>query len=154
VCLRQAFRWFLIQVKRFPLIIIVMFNTYTSTHVCSLRGCCCCCCIVLFHIFLHNLFPFSHPFFPVGLGIGQVFVTADPKAATTFQFFGQRNDVKIKKTNLSLVPTKRRIHTGTTGLVGTIQFTKESLIPLLVNAVLKTIKTWDHGGRRDTMRRT
>jgi hypothetical protein len=100
-------------------------------------------------VFFHNLFPFSHPFFPIRLGIGQVFVTTNTKAATTCQFFGQWNDVKIKKTNLSLVPTQGWIRVGTAGLEGTVQFKKESLIPLLVNAVFlekkvtKSIRQYD-----------
>jgi len=103
-------------------------------------------CRILFlddgiHHFLNNFLSPILPLLSVFDGIVQVFITGNTKDTTPFQLFGQRNDIKIKEGNFSLVPIEGWISICTPFLECLVTFPKEALVPFAVDMpVGKSIK--------------
>jgi len=63
----------------------------------------------------------------------QKLITGFAKNTTTFQFFRQRNDVKVEEPNLAPVPIDTWIRSSSTGNVCCIGLPEQVFIPLSVH---------------------
>ena len=73
----------------------------------------------------------------------EILITGDTKHATIFQLFGQRENVKIKKSDLPLVPIERWISRRPPNTVRLVAFLEEAFIPLAIHVPLRQYKTWN-----------
>mmetsp|Transcript_9588 Transcript_9588/g.17474 ORF Transcript_9588/g.17474 Transcript_9588/m.17474 type:complete len:614 (-) Transcript_9588:726-2567(-) len=87
----------------------------------------------ILHHLTNHLLPPLFPFLTVLLGIRQVLITGYTKHTTILQLLCQRNNVKVKETNLTLVPCLGRILLCSAIQIGLVTFHKESLIPTAIN---------------------
>ena len=66
-------------------------------------------CLVLRQIIRYDTAALRFPLGSIGLSVVQVFIARNAKHAALLQLLGQRNDVKVEKAQLALIPALRRI---------------------------------------------
>merc|ERR1712232_976641 len=74
---------------------------------------------------LNNALPLPNPFVTIGGRIVEILVRCNTKNSTAIQLLRQRNDVKVKETDLPIVPVDTWIHTSSTSLEGPVAFHEE-----------------------------
>ena len=83
--------------------------------------------------FTDNLLATGFPFVAIFLGVVEVLFARNTKDIAVHELFGQGNNVKIEKANLTFVPELGRVRLGTALFIGLVHFLKETLVPLAVN---------------------
>src|SRR5210317_1886603 len=88
--------------------------------------------VIVFQKCSNQSFTLSDPFVAIGHGIVEILLGAHTKDAAVVQLLCQRDHIKVKESDLALVPIDARIHTRTTCLVRSIAFHEKLFIPALV----------------------
>ena len=72
----------------------------------------------------------------------QILSARNTKHATFLQFFGKWNDVKVKETDLALVPVDRRVNLATALLVCRIHFRKSKKKEMAMVGLAIMLQSW------------